>query len=215
MFDALANRRTFKVLGDTDAPLDVRDQESSKMEMLLEAAGNAPFHHGCERRHQTGLKSPVPWRAYYLDASRCRALMRRLIESGDATKVPAMLAAADYLIQVTWLPDLQPDESRTSDDPAIKFSGTVRNMEHIAAGSAFIQSLLLAGENQGYRTYCSSGGALRGPEVFGWLGIPADQLLLGSVFLFPEDVKDAETKPGAMADKRMSLGDWSQAITDL
>ena len=83
-------------------------------------------------------------------------------------------------------------------------------MEHLAATGAFVQSLLLAAEAEGFRTYWSSGGPLRKKPVLDWLGIPENQILIGSVFLFPEDVGSAEIKPGANAERRGAVSDWSR-----
>ena len=135
-----------------------------------------------------------------------------MIRSGDATKIPNMLAAACGLLQVTWLPDEGTIKGDVTAKDAPVFDGTLRNMEHIAAASAFVQSLLLAADAQGFRTYWSSGGPLRGGEVFSLLGIPDTQLLIGSVFLFPADPKDADVRPGALANARGEVGDWSRIV---
>ena len=139
--------------------------------------------------------------------------MGKLIDNGDATKVPAMLAAADYLLQVTWLPDPESGPVQPAESPELVFSGTLRNMEHLAAAAAFAQSLLLGASSCGYKTYWSSGGALRKPQVFEWLGIPDNQILIGSIFLFPGETGTADVKPGAMAEKRGSLADWSKPVS--
>ena len=48
----------------------------------------------------------VPWRVYKLDGAGCRELMQVLSkQEGHSGKIPAMLAAAEFLFQVTWLPD--------------------------------------------------------------------------------------------------------------
>ena len=179
---------------------------------MLAAAGNAPFHYACDRVHLAEKSSPAPWRAYCIDAQGCNDLMKSLIDSGDTTKVPNMLAAAEFLVQVTWLPDAGTIQNRNAgkDEPA--FVGTQRNMEHLAAASAFAQSLLLAGEAEGFRTYWSSGGPLRSEKVFAALGIPETEILLGSIFLFPgeHELPDAETRSGGMREKRGEIEAWSR-----
>ncbi|MEM9279306.1 MAG: hypothetical protein AAGA76_12090, partial [Pseudomonadota bacterium] len=154
--------------------------------------------------------SPVPWRVYKLDSQTCRKLMSDMLVAGDMTKIPNMLAAAQFLFQITWLPDPGTIKGDVTAKEGPVFEGTLRNMEHIAAASAFVQSLLLATGDAGYKTYWSSGGPLRGPELFEKIGIPTTELLLGSVFLFPSVLENAEIKPGAMAEKRGTLNDWSR-----
>ncbi len=205
---ALGQRRTYKTIGDPNNPEKPRMQNTEGVKSLLQAAGNAPFHVPCDRSHQTTLGSIVPWRVYALDAKNCRQLMQRLIDNGDTTKLPAMLAASEYLFQVTWLPD--PHSSHGLLNPSEPFEPTLRNMEHIASASAVAQSLLLAGEAEGYRTYWSSGGALRSDAVFGWLDIPSAEILIGSVFLFGQTPEHAEVKPGSHANNRGKPEDWSR-----
>ncbi|MEM7067450.1 MAG: hypothetical protein AAF478_01095 [Pseudomonadota bacterium] len=209
---SLQNRRTYKVIGNVDKPETPGSKTKDDVDQLLEAAGNAPFHYASGREHHGDLPSCVPWRVYKIDATGCRALMSERLESGDATKIPNMLAAAQFLLQVTWLPDpgTISGVADTKDGPV--FDGTLRNMEHIAAGSAFTQSLLLAADSFGFKTYWSSGGPLRGTEFFDRIGIPQTELLLGSIFLFPPELENSETKHGAMADKRGAVADWSRWI---
>ncbi|MDJ0614620.1 MAG: hypothetical protein QNJ29_13200 [Rhizobiaceae bacterium] len=206
----LEERRTYKIIGTIAYPTEEALIDKDTIDDILKSAGNAPFHYPCDRVHMDTLSSPVPWRCYKLDTVACHELMHMLLDTGDATKVPNMLAAAQYLLQVTWLPDpgTFSGESQSKEDPM--FSGTLRNMEHIAAASAFAQSLLLAAEEAGFKTYWSSGGPLRKKPVFDALGIPHTELLLGSIFLFPNEPKHAEIKSGNLADKRGAPNDWSR-----
>ena len=118
-----------------------------------------------------------------------------------------MLAAAEALIQATWLPNPGPLPEGAS------YAPTLENMEHIAAASAAVQSLLVAATARGFTTYWSSGGILRGAEVFRWLGIPSEEILLGAVFLFPADPEGATVNPGKLRDKRGRLRDWRRWVT--
>ena len=206
ILDSLNQRRTSKVIGNVDSPEVPTNQNDEMAETLLKAAGNAPFHVPCDRSHQSDQRSIVPWRAYALNAQTCRQLMTKMIASGDTTKIPAMLAAAEYLFQVTWLPDPATSESETQENQL--FEPTMRNMEHIASASAFAQSLLLAGESQGFKTYWSSGGVLRSEQTFEWLGISPSEVLIGSIFLFSAEPENAEIKPGSHANNRGDLTDW-------
>ncbi len=205
--NAIRDRKTAKVLADIDAPLPVASDNKKTIDALLGEAGWAPFHHPSSSGHQTKLPSPVPWRFYKFDAHECRNLLAKLRETDPASgKILNMLAAADALLQVTWLPDLQ-DLDSVADDQ--EFVGSLRNMEHIAAASAAVQSFLLLATQKGYRTYWSSGGVLRSDSVFERMGIPTQQILLGSIFLFPQDVGASEIKPGKMRDTRGGTEDWS------
>lgn len=201
----IRERRTSKVLAD--APLPAVEARET-VEALVATAGWAPFHRVAARVHQESgaLASIVPWRFYLLDAPGCRALRQALLERGNTSKVPRMLAAATVLVQATWLPN--PPRGPVTG----LFEATEENMEHVAAAGAAVQNLLLAATARGIRSYWSSGGALRGPEAFGWMGIPAGEILLGSLFLFPADTGDAEVSPGSHRDRRGAPSDWARWV---
>lgn len=202
-------RRTDKVLGDPTAPSIPAGPDRASLDALLAAASTAPMHYPAALSHrgpERGMTSVAPYRARKLDAAGCRALLGWIRRSQiDSGKVADMLAAAAALIQVSWLPE--PPAAPL--DEGVLFEASQTNMEHIAAASAFIQNLLLLGTEAGWRTYWSSGGALRGPEIFARLAIPKDQILLGAVFLFPQEVGDARVIPGKWRDQRGDVADWS------
>ena len=206
----LKTRRTYKVIGDLRAPVSKSSLDKKSADALLNASANAPFHYTCDRSHKSDLSSSVPWRVHKLQAGDCNKLKDFLIASGDMTKVPNMLSAAEFLFQVTWLPDEDTIINRDAGKNEQAFMGTLRNMEHIAAASAFIQSLLLVAEEKKFMTYWSSGGVLKSAQVFEVLDIPLNQLLLGSIFLFSKDIEHAEVKQGAMKDARGEVDDWSK-----
>lgn len=201
----IRERRTSKVLAD--APLPLEDARRA-VEALVAAAGWAPFHRAAARVHTEGaaLPSIVPWRFYLVDAEGCRALRQALLDRGNTSKVPRMLAAATALVQATWLPN--PPRGPVTG----LFEATEENMEHVAAAGAAVQSLLLAATARGMATYWSSGGALRGPQAFGWMGIPAGEILLGSIFLFPADPGGAEVSPGSHRDRRGAPAEWARWV---
>ena len=202
----LRARATAKVLGDPDAPLPAAAGERNDVERLLADAAWAPFHYARPEAERGPLPSPVPWRAWALDAPACRGLLARVLEARlPAGIVADMLAAADALVLVTWRPA---GGRRAEDDPAGPFDGSLVNMEHVAAGGAMVQSLLLAATAAGHRTYWSSGGVLRGAPVTGWLGVPPEELLLGAVFLFPVE-GGREARPGKWRDARGDVSDWA------
>lgn len=92
----IRDRQTVEVLADEPAP--VRDRRA-----VAEAAGWTPFHRPAAAVHREALPSPVPWRVCALDAAACRTLRVAPGEAGG--KVAALLATADALLRVTWLPD--------------------------------------------------------------------------------------------------------------
>ncbi len=203
---AILNRRTEKVLANQ--PLPIGDCSQTVNE-LIALAGWAPFHKACEDRHrQGGLDGIEPWRFHALDAANCRRLVPQLPKE-NAGKIPAMLNAADALILATWLPHAGP-ATPMGDEPG--FAVTLTNVEHIAAASAAIQNLLLAATARGIRNYWSSGGVLRLPSVFQLLGIPTNQLLLGAIFLFPQEIGDAELATSKLRELRTSAEHWSRWI---
>lgn len=197
-------RRTVKVLADDAFPAgDAR----AVVEELVATAGWAPFHRVAAREHLAGaLTSIVPWRFYLVDADGCRALRQALLARGDKSKIPRMLAAATALVQATWLPN----PARGGHTGL--FEATEENMEHVAAAGAAVQNLLLAAQARGIPNYWASGGALRGAEAFGWMGMPGGEILLGSIFLFPAETGDAEVSPGSHRDRRGAPSDWARWV---
>lgn len=200
-------RRTDKVLADPDAPSAPAGLSRQAVDAMLETAACAPLHYPAAAPHRDGaLGSVAPYRVYKLDAAACRGVLAWLKTSDlQPGKIAHMLAGAETLLLFTWLPE--PEAPAPEGDAA--YHGSLTNMEHIAAGSAAIQNLLLLAAEAGLRSYWSSGGVLRGPEVFERLAIPPAQILLGAVFLFPAEIGAAEVMPGKLRDKRGTLGDWS------
>jgi nitroreductase len=202
----IQSRRTDKVLGDPDRPLEASGDHRSNVDALLAGAGQAPYHFPNDPSYRTAMNSPVPWRFYKVDSPGCRKLMAQLASpDAGAGKIAAMLAAADALLLVTW----QPEQTEEKPAEGHDFVASQRNMEHIAASAAAVQSLLLMATDHGYRTYWSSGGLLRDKEMFEQLGIDQREVLLGAIFLFPQNVGEAQVKAGAWRDKRGTPNDWS------
>ena len=206
--DAIRSRKTVKILASHE--LAVVDHRNLVNE-ILSLAGQAPFHRACEEHHRQS--SPLigiePWRFHALDAEACRKLRTR-IPFENAGKIPAMLAAADALIMATWLPNAAqvPDM-----DGEPGYAATINNIEHLAAASAAIQNLLLAATARGVSSYWSSGGVLRSAQVFNQLGIPRSQILLGAVFLFPQEYGDAELATSKLREHRGSRDAWSRWVS--
>lgn len=208
----LANRVTSKVLADPENPLSPKGLKQVEIDEWLSFAGQAPFHHPAERVHKSELSSPVPWRMYKFDSTSCRSLLAYLNENADAGKICNMLAACDAMVLVTWTPDAANGDLGDT----ILFEGTERNMEHVAAASAAVQNLLLLATEAGWRTYWSTGGVLRTPQIFDLYGIPNQEILLGAIFIYPQDVGDSEIRKGKLSDARGDVDDWSRwvALTD-
>ncbi len=201
----IRQRRTVKVLADE--PL-AEDLDRQIVEDLIATAGWAPFHFPAAPAHRQGnaMNALEPWRFYILDTAACRNLRQILVDKGDATKVPKMLAAASALIQVTWLPN----PSNASETKL--FEPTLGNMENIAAAAAAIQNLLLLATARGIKTYWSSGGALRRAAGMKTLGIPDGEILLGSVFLWADNIATIPTATGKMRRKRGPISGWSNWV---
>ena len=205
------DRKTIKLLADS--PID-STVETEVMESIVACAGFAPFHLAAAvvHRERVDNETLVPWRFYMVDKENCSKLRNAILESGDVTKVPNMLAAASCLIQVTWCPDPPEEGFEVSEES--RFQPTEANMEHIAATAAAVQNLLLAATARNINTYWSSGGVLKTKWAFDKMGIPDDQILLGSVFVFPDPSIDQsiDSKPGKMRDKRGEDSHWSRWV---
>lgn len=221
---AINQRRTLKVMADEHQPLamDLAQEAVFRpvLDELLGLAAQAPFHYTCHRAHQEGeLQGLLPWRFYVLEASDCRQLLSHLQEQGiDGGKIMGMLAAAKSLIQVTWLPEpMAGDTKNDTTDLGCLYEPSLKNMEHIAAGSAAIQNLLLAATAKGLANYWSSGGVLRDAETFEYLNIPEQELLLGSIFLFDGESEltqnhEVTLKAGALKEQRGELASWAKYV---
>jgi hypothetical protein len=205
LLEIIKNRKTEKILGSVSSPLK-NSPVNYDITLWLESIAYSPFHYPCDISHQQGnLKSIMPWRFYILDSSSCRKLLDYYIQNGiETAKIGQMLATCDYLIQATWLPD--------STETNQLFDPTLQNMEHIAAGSAAIQNLLLIATEAQVPNYWSSGGVLRSEETFDFLKISKNEILLGGIFLFPNNTQDTQTVNGAWRHKRGEVNQWAKFI---
>lgn len=204
---AIKSRKTSKVLApaDREIPATETDNKSTILE-IVEMASFAPCHFPANAVHIEShtLKSVLPWRYYILDAQACRTVNTYFAKNEiNAGKIGEMLGIASAVIQATWLPEPPEQEQDTL------FEGNRKNMEHIAAASAAIQNMLLSATAKGIPTYWSSGGKLRGDDVNKMLGIPAGEVLLGSIFFFPKDTGDARILPGGMRGKGGEVNQWA------
>ncbi|MCI4665812.1 MAG: hypothetical protein MRY74_13940 [Neomegalonema sp.] len=202
---AIAERVTQKALGDPAQPRAPQGLSRQFVEEMLAVAGNAPFHYPAHPEVR-GDGPREPWRTYLLDGAGCRAYLARLDPADKPGKIADMLAAAEAMACVTWLPD--PPEAEHDADGAPVFSD--RNIEHVAAASAFIQSLLTLATSARLPNYWSSGGVLRSRKYLDGLGAGPNELLLGAVFLFPRDLTGLDVKPGSLRAERAGPAAWSR-----
>ena len=216
----IKNRKTTKILSESPWPLSLSFNEQNELiSELLELASFAPYHHKCAqnyREESQELASCLPFRFYALTTRDCRKLAELIKEQQiNAGKVTQMLHTADILFLVTWLPE----PNSTSDDLSSieeeqKFEGTRKNMEHIAAASAAIQNILIGATAKEIPTYWSSGGVLRKNPLRDYLNIPFDEILLGSLFLFPNNSTQSNAKviEGHLRNEGKRLDTWSKRV---
>lgn len=210
--ESIQKRKTLKLRAEPDNPLPVNRGKEFKrtIEELIALAGEAPFHYqSAEIYRSKKLAGAEPWRFHALDASQCRKLLTNFNQDKPmkaSEGIKQMLAAADALILATWLPEKTRSISR-------KFYPNVKNMEHIAATGAAIQNLLLAATSRGITNYWSSGGCLRKPKVLEFLGIPKQEILLGAIFLFPDEYPESvQVKTGKNVDAKGGLNDYMEWV---
>ena len=210
---AILDRKTIKVMARSELPAKGTPPPFAD---LLRLAGMAPFHRACDESHRNEgcqLRGIEPWRFYVLDAKQCRAMARSLPEE-NAGKIPAMLLAADGLFLATWLPN-PPEKPELDGDQSFGgqlFEPTLANMEHIAAASAAVQNLLLAATARGIANYWSSGGVLRTQPVLRDLEISTREILLGAIFLFPQETAGCEVVQSKLREHRTGVSCWSRQV---
>ncbi len=191
---------------------------------MVETAVWAPFHRRAhEVTHRGGnMNSPVPWRFHIVEGAACTRLLEFLCSQAESqpdskwsrawqSKIKEMLAACGALLQATWLPDPSANDAPASADHGMP-ELTMNNMEHIAAAGAAVQNLLLAADSREWQSYWSSGGILREPEVFDYLGIDRSQVLIGAIFLNPQLIDAAREIPGGLREERGELGSWARWV---
>lgn len=194
--EAIRSRHTIKLKADPEKPLPVTENPEliSRLNEIIELAGTAPFHYVSADHHREGtdrLKGEEPWRFYAFDSANCRKLLSYLNEDKplkSSEGIKQMLAAADALVLVTWLPEKNKAGGK-------KYYPNIKNTEHIAATGAAIQNFLVGATASGLYNYWSSGGCLRKNKAFRFLNIPEEQILLGALFIFPDpENTDAEVE---------------------
>ncbi len=211
--ESIRSRKTLKLRANPKEPLPVTKGKKfmTTIEELIELAGKAPFHYeSAEHHRKQQLNGSEPWRFHALHSRTCREVLEAFNQDKPmkaSEGIKQMLATADALILATWLPEKSKSKSR-------KFHPNVKNMEHIAATGAAIQNLLLAATEKGITNYWSSGGNLRKPQMLDFLGIPKQEILLGAIFLFPDEFPDTvQTKTGKNRELKRPPSAWSDWIS--
>ncbi|MEN0087728.1 MAG: nitroreductase family protein [Pseudomonadota bacterium] len=208
VIDALVSRRTVKVFApEGSAPTGALTRE--QMDKWVDAAGNAPFHKPSHPDHDAhrDVRAREPWRVTKLDAAACQAAVSKMeIDGLEPGKLGEMIRGAEGIALVSFLPNPAETQLRENED----FEASFDNMEIIASAGAFCQSLLLAAESDGYRSYWSSGGDMRKPWGAEYFGRPEGEVIIGALFFFPAKTpEEAGEGTGGLADKRAPLEAWS------
>lgn len=207
----IRDRRTEKVLSQLEDARPAPDGvDALRRPQVLEAiltAGWAPFHFA---RQTPGIAEP--WRAHVLWQDQAIKTAHHLRDDlGVMSKEPLLLAGCSAAVIVTWLPEFDgpTDKPRSA---AVLEEQRIRDEEHLAASSAMVQNLLLMLTAHGMGTYWSSGGRLRKPDLFEYLGIPAEERFLAGIFIeYPEMMEGPKhRKPGSHRDKRS--GGWIREV---
>lgn len=157
VFDAIRRRRTVRRFQDRPVDREV-------VALLLDAAVRAPNHRLTE-----------PWRFYVLD----RAALDRLAEGLAA---PLRARGADEEAVRRFKTDLAPAPLAVAVACATSASDR-RAREDYAATCAAIENMLLAAVGLGLGGYWRTGRLVSDPAVRVALGIPADQELVGLIYL--------------------------------
>ncbi|MCK5919117.1 MAG: nitroreductase family protein [Cocleimonas sp.] len=211
----IKKRKTLKVLGDLDQPVDIPSDFNTRIDESIKIANWAPFHYPANIIHREGvMNSLVPWRFYALSQKMCLELGHCLSDSPKSnvdknSKIVRMLSACGGLVMVTWLPE---PENGTDQTEKKKIAKQIVRDEHIAATGAATQNLLLAAEARNIQTYWSSGGILQSASCFNLCGIPEREKLMGAIFMFPEESSNRETVAGKLRDKRGVQTSWMSWI---
>ncbi|MEM6259543.1 MAG: nitroreductase family protein [Planctomycetota bacterium] len=202
MEQAIRARKTEKVLAKLEDHRPVPDGvDALRRPQVLDAvktAGWAPFHFA----RQAGIAEP--WRAHVLWHDQAIKTAHHLRDGlGDGSKLPLLLAGCSACVVVTWLPEFDGQHDKPLKPQVIEEQRT-RDEEHLAAASAMVQNLMLVLTAHGMGTYWSSGGALRKPHLFDYLGIPKEERFLAGVFVEYPEMMDGpkQRKPGSHRGKR-------------
>lgn len=214
----IQRRRTFKVMGNVDAPVQIEPQRAEKNRaIVLEAvksADSAPFHYDrqCDN-------VPQPWRVNILWHESCQKVAANFYDWFDdvkpGNKLPSMLSACGACVLVSWLPQFSSSVPDDADASTIARAKQIQiDQEHLAAASAYVQNLMLLLTAANMGTYWSSGGQFRTAAMMQRLSMAAPRQLLAAVFVeFPgTNAGEIQRVPGKLADARAKLEDWMDVV---
>ena len=211
-------RRTFKVMGNVDTPVQIDPGNAEKnRDIVLEsvkAADCAPFHY--DRQSDS---VPQPWRVNILWHQSCQEVAANFYQWFDdvkpGNKLPAMLSACGACVLVSWLPQFSNSVSEDANPLAIATAKQIQiDQEHLAAAAAYVQNLMLLLTAANMGTYWSSGGQFRTTEMMERLSMASPQQLLAAVFVeFPEtNSNDIQRVPGKLAQARANPDCWMNIV---
>ncbi len=211
-------RRTFKVMGNSDAPVQIDPQSAEKNRAILlesvKSADSAPFHYDrqCDN-------VPQPWRVNILWHESCQKVASNFYQWFDdvkpGNKLPSMLSACGACVLVSWLPQFSNSISEDAASETIPKAKQIQiDQEHLAAASAYVQNLMLLLTAANMGTYWSSGGQFRTRAMMDRLSMAAPQQLLAAVFVeFPDTNSDEiQRVPGKLAQARSSPDRWMNIV---
>lgn len=214
--NTIKQRKTQKILANEAWAPDMTSEEiQTLVSELLDLASHAPYHYRAHESYmeQKELNSCLPFRIYALEASKCRELVDFMDKNElKAGKIKNLMLSANAVLIVTWLPE--PHEENTDGVRHISYEGNLKNMEHIAAASTAVQNMLLGATERNIPSYWSTGGKLRDGALRDYLEIPADEIMIGSIFLFPRDYEKHNPLivPGALRNEGKEVNSWSKWI---
>lgn len=213
--DIIKKRKTQKFLAETSWKSDLTDENlKTLVNDLLVLAAHAPYHYFAHEDHiNKELNSCLPYRVYVLNTEKCRKTVDFMSDQDvKSGKIKNLLLSANAVLIFTWLPEIHAEN--TDGARQINFEGNLKNMEHIAATSAAIQNVLLGATTRDIPNYWSTGGPLRTETLKNYLDIPLDEIVMGTIFLYPKDAekRDARIIPGAMRNEGKSINTWSKWV---
>ncbi len=214
----MRKRRTFKVMGDVDTPVQIDAATAEKNRAILlesvKSADSAPFHYDrqCEN-------VPQPWRVDILWHDSCQKVASNFYRWFDdvkpGNKLPSMLSACGACVLVSWLPQFPNSASQDEGESILPKTKQIQiDQEHLAAASAYVQNLMLLLTAANMGTYWSSGGQFRTREMMDRLSMAAPRQLLAAVFVeFPEsNASDVQRVPGKLAQARANPDRWLNIV---
>ena len=214
----IRQRRTFKVIGCVDAPVqfDLQYAEKNRAIVLesVKSADSAPFHYDrqCEN-------VPQPWRVDILWHESCQKVAANFYQWFDdvkpGNKLPSMLSACGACVLVSWLPQFSNSVSQDASSSTVPKAKQIQiDQEHLAAASAYVQNLMLLLTAANMGTYWSSGGQFRTTEMMDRLSMAAPRQLLAAVFVeFPNtNMNEIQRVPGKLAEARSSPDRWMNIV---